>query len=473
MVFSSNIFIFFFLPITIIGYFLLRSIRLKNIWLLIVSLFFYFWAGSSFFPIILYSILLNYVGGCTLEYARISGRTKIQKFIFVLVVALNLVSLGYWKYTGFFVGVVRDVMGWQLVIPQIILPIGISFFTFQGMSYVIDLYRGEVPVQKNILKLGLYIALFPQLIAGPIVRYSDIELQLNNRQHSIDDLAAGIRLFTVGLAKKAVIANSAAVTADAIFDLHPYQNEPAVAWLGLLVYTIQLYFDFSGYSDMAVGLGRMFGFNLPRNFNYPFISCSGSELWKRWHISLSSWFRDYVYIPLGGSRKGNVYLNLLCVFILTGLWHGAAWNYVLWGLFWGVIVVVERFVSCHIRRKLTIPKVFSWIFTMFLWLMSMVIFRTENLQMCGQYFQSLFGAIKIRNAGFSLTYYISKYGIFIIVLGLVAMLPVGSRCYIALKEKMSETRFVLLENTVTLLLLGISIIYVVTGTYNPFIYFQF
>lgn len=408
-----------------------------------------------------------------MEYARTSGRDKLQKFVFVLTVVFNLFSLGYWKYTGFLVNVIRTVTGWQFAIPQIILPIGISFFTFQGMSYVIDLYRGEVPVQKNILKLGLYIALFPQLIAGPIVRYSDIEQQINNRIHSVYDVATGIRLFTVGLAKKAVIANSAAVTADAIFDMHPYQNEPAVAWLGLLVYTIQLYFDFSGYSDMAVGLGRMFGFKFPRNFNYPFIACSGSELWKRWHISLSSWFRDYVYIPLGGSRKGNVYLNLLIVFLLTGLWHGAAWNYVLWGLFWGVIVVSERFVFCHIKRKITIPKFFSWAFTMFLWLMSMVIFRTESLRECGQYFQSLFGMIEMRNVGFSLSYYLNRYEIFIIVLGMAAMLPIGSRCYTILKEKMTQTSFLLLENVVTLLLFGISIMYVVTGTYNPFIYFQF
>lgn len=473
MVFSSNIFIFFFLPITLTGYFMLRSVKSRNLWLLFMSCFFYIFGGAAFFPIILYTILLNYAGGCLLALARASGQEKLCTGIFAGTVALNLLSLGYWKYTGFFLRTVGDLTGWEPVIPQIALPIGISFFTFQGMSYVIDLYRGQVSVQRNPLKLGLYIALFPQLIAGPIVRYSDIERQLDDRRHSLDDMAAGIRIFTVGLAKKAVIANSAAVTADAVFGMQPCQNSPAIAWYGLIIYTIQLYFDFSGYSDMAVGLGRMFGFRFPGNFNYPFLSCSGSEIWRRWHISLSSWFRDYVYIPLGGSRRGNVYWNLLCVFVLTGFWHGASWNYVLWGLYWGLIVVAERFLSGRIRGKVRIPKPVAWIYAMFLWLMSMVIFRTETLRECGQYLLSLFGLLARRDEGFTLIYYVNAYERFILLLGLAAMLPLGKRCYLFLKGRMPEIGFSLLENGVTLLLFGVSVLYVVTGTYNPFIYFQF
>ena len=473
MVFSSTIFIFFFLPVVLAGYFLLRSAKSRNIWLLAVSLFFYFWGGASFFPIIICSIILNYIGGRILGVLQTSGREKLQKGFFVLIVILNLLNLGYWKYTKFIMQTICDISGLQIAIPEIILPIGISFFTFQGMSYVIDVYRKDVPVQKSILKTGLYIALFPQLIAGPIVRYSDIEKQLDTRTHSVDDFAAGIRIFTIGLAKKSILANSAAVMADTIFGLQPYQNEPAVAWLGLLYYTIQLYFDFSGYSDMAIGLGRMFGFEFPKNFNYPFISCSPSELWRRWHISLSTWFKDYVYIPLGGSRKGNVYRNLLCVFILTGLWHGASWNYVMWGLFWGVINIIERILSRKVKWKFSIPKIFSWGFTMFLWCMSMVIFRAETLQKSKQYFQSLFGIIPLRNVGYSLPYYLNRYNIFIIVTGLIAMLPFGRHCYFKLKEKLPETCFLIMENAATLILFGISILYVVTSTYNPFIYFQF
>ncbi|MDD6812386.1 MAG: MBOAT family protein [Lachnospiraceae bacterium] len=473
MVFSSTIFIFFFLPLVLAGYFLAPSIKVKNVWLLLASLFFYFFGGSVFFPIIIYSIVLNYAGGRVIGYLQITGKEKAQKFFFVLTVGLNLLNLGYWKYAKFFMQIVNDITGLKLAIPDIILPIGISFFTFQGMSYVIDVYRKDAQVQKNILKIGLYISLFPQLIAGPIVRYADIEKQLNDRKHSVDEFAAGIRVFTVGLAKKAIIANSTAITADAVFGMHPYQNTPAVAWLGLFTYTLQLYFDFSGYSDMAIGLGRMFGFRFPKNFDYPFISCSATELWRRWHISLSTWFRDYVYIPLGGSRKGNVYFHLMCVFVLTGLWHGAAWNYVLWGFYWAVIIVIERFVTRQLQFKPMVPKFFKWCYAMFLWMMSMVIFRTETLQSSFQYFQSLFGLAPLQNVGFSLDYYINKYEIFIIILGTAAMLPAGKKCYESLKVKMPETGFILLENVATLLLFGVSILYVVTGTYNPFIYFQF
>ncbi|MCM1125247.1 MAG: MBOAT family protein [Lachnospiraceae bacterium] len=473
MVFSSTVFIFFFLPITLAGYFLFRPIKWKNIWLLMASLFFYFWGGYAFFPIILYSILLNYVGGRMLEAPRLSEQKRFRKGIFILILILNLLSLGYWKYAKFIMQTFRSLTGLRFSIPDIILPIGISFFTFQGMSYIIDVYRKEVPVQKNLLNLGLYIALFPQLIAGPIVRYSDIEKQLSQRVHSVDNFSLGIRIFTIGLAKKAIIANSAAITADAIFDIPPFQNEPSVAWLGIVFYSLQLYFDFSGYSDMAIGIGKMFGFQFPRNFNYPYISCSASDLWRRWHISLSVWFRDYVYIPLGGSRKGNVYLHLLCVFILTGVWHGATWNTVLWGLYWGIIVVAEKLILKNIKCPIKIPKIISWMLTIFLWLLSMPIFRTDTLLECLQYFQSMFGFTPHENIGFSLSYYIHSYELFIIITGIIAMTPLGKYCYLWLKEKISENVFLVIENTVAILLLGISILYVVTGTYNPFIYFQF
>lgn len=248
MVFSSTIFIFFFLPVTLAGYYLLPQ-KGKNMWLLAASLFFYAWGGFAFFPIIIYIILLNYSGGLLINYARGKNKQQAQKFVFIITVLLNLFNLGYWKYTGFIVEVMRNLTGISFIIPEIILPIGISFFTFQGMSYVIDLYRGEVPVQKSLLKLGLYIALFPQLIAGPIVRYTEIEKQLTDRKHSIDDFASGVRIFTVGLAKKAIIANSVAITADAIFDVPSSQNTPSIAWLGLICYTFQLYFDFSGYGN--------------------------------------------------------------------------------------------------------------------------------------------------------------------------------------------------------------------------------
>lgn len=472
MVFSSTIFIFFFLPITLAGYYVLPE-KCKNTWLLIASLFFYAWGGIAFFPIIIYTILVNYAGGLLVDYFRQRSSKKAEKAAFIVIIFLNLLNLGYWKYTGFILEVLRDITGLSFDVPEIILPIGISFFTFQGMSYVVDLYRGEVPVQKNLQKLSLYIALFPQLIAGPIVRYTEIEKQLTQRKHSVDDFAGGIRIFTVGLAKKAIIANSVALTADAVFDGPSWQNTPAIAWLGLLCYTFQLYFDFSGYSDMAVGLGRMFGFRFAGNFNYPFISRSVTEFWRRWHISLSSWFRDYVYIPLGGNRTGNVYLNLFCVFVLTGIWHGASWNFVLWGVYFGIWVVIERFISKNVRLRIKIPAALSVVWTMFLWMMSMVLFRAETLGNSIQYYKSLFGRLELHNVGYSLSWYLNRHEIFILIIAAVAALPLGKNICLWLQKKLPETLFTVLENIVTLLLLGISILYVVTGTYNPFIYFQF
>ncbi len=473
MVFSSSIFIFFFLPIVLSGYFLLRSVKARNVWLLLVSLLFYLWGGYAFFPVILYSIALNYTGGRILGTLQAKGYGRARRAVFIITVALNLLSLGYWKYTKFLVQIVNDITGSEFMIPDIVLPIGISFFTFQGMSYVIDVYRGEAGVQKNILKTGLYIALFPQLIAGPIVRYSEIERQLNDRLHSVDQFMDGLKIFTVGLAKKVILSNSLAVTADAVFGNRPCQNIPVVAWLGVVTYSLQLYFDFSGYSDMAVGLGKIFGFRFPRNFDYPYISGSVAELWRRWHISLSTWFRDYVYIPIGGSRRGNVYLNLLCVFLLTGLWHGASWNYVVWGLYWGILIVAERYFSGRHPGRTGLPKVIAWPCTMFLWMISMVIFKTVTLRECGMYLRSMFGLLKLENVGFMPAYYLQIYDVFIIIISIVAMTPSGKWCHRKLKEKMPALSFLLLENTLTLALLAVSFMYVVTETYNPFIYFQF
>ena len=470
MVFSSSIFLFFFLPITLAGYFLL-PFKSKNIWLLFLSLFFYFFGGPSFFPIIMCSIVLNYVGGRLIGLFQETGKTGMQKIVLAVTVAGNLGILGYWKYTGFLLQIVKDITGLSISVPDIILPVGISFFTFQGMSYVIDVYRGTVPVQNSLIKVGLYVALFPQLIAGPIVRYSDIEKELTNRRHSIDDFAEGIRIFTIGLAKKAILANAMAVTADAIFKQHPYQNETAVAWLGIISYLFQLYFDFSGYSDMAIGLGRMLGFHFPKNFDYPYISRSVSEIWRRWHISLTSWFRDYVYIPLGGNRTGHKYRNLMCIFILTGIWHGASWNYVVWGLYWAVLVVIEKLLSSKIKVRM--PSFLSWIFTMLLWIIGLVIFRTDTLTLCGQYCLSLFGLGPAQARGFSLVYYIGRYEICMLLICVVAATPLGRYIYQYIRQKLPQSFFLLVENLTTLMLFCISAMYVVTGTYNPFIYFQF
>lgn len=404
------------------------------------------------------------------------------KAIFIFIMIGNIANLCYWKYTGFFLNTVNSWFNTEIQVPSIVLPIGISFFTFQGMSYVIDLYRKKVPVQKSIINIALYISMFPQLIAGPIVRYESIAEQIGNRKSTVDEFSSGIRLFVIGLSKKLIIANSVAAVADKIFGLPATENMVSVSWLGVVCYTFQLYYDFSGYSDMAIGLGRMFGFHFPENFNYPYISWSVSEFWRRWHISLSSWFRDYVYIPLGGSRTGNVYFNLLCVFFLTGLWHGASWNFVLWGLLFAVFTILERFIRRHHgssvktsppRLPSVLLSIAGWVYTMFIWIMSMVLFRADNLQEAGSYYLSLFGLNKLQNVGFTFAYYVHRYELFILILAAFFSFPIARNAMKLLKKRASENLYTILVNVGTLILFAINVLYILTETYNPFIYFRF
>ena len=488
MVFSSTTFVFFFLPITLIGYFICRNIQVKNIWLLSVSLFFYFWGGPAFLPILVFCICFNYLGGLLISGARCKGNNLAAKIFFVLVIVGNIANLCYWKYTGFILNSINTWYNAKIQVPSITLPIGISFFTFQGMSYVIDLYRKKVPVQKNLINIALYISMFPQLIAGPIVRYESISGQIDRRRCTVEEFSSGIRLFVVGLSKKLIIANSVASVADKIFGLPANQNMVSVSWLGVVCYTFQLYYDFSGYSDMAIGLGRMFGFKFPENFNYPYISRSVSEFWRRWHISLSSWFRDYVYIPLGGSRTGNVYLNLLCVFFLTGLWHGASWNFVLWGLIFAVCTIIERWVKKHVELNRIkdepsgkntyinnglLLSVAGWVYTMFVWMMSMVLFRADTLQNAGSYYLSLFGLNKLQNVGFTLSYYLNRYELFVLIAAAFFSFPVAKNIYGLLKKKLPLVGFTVLLNAGTVVLFVVNTMYILTETYNPFIYFRF
>lgn len=482
MVFSSNTFLFFFLPICLIGYYILRN-KARNTWLLFMSLLFYAWGGLGFLPTICTSILLNYLGGYLLYRSEKIQKEKLRKGIFILVVVLNLLLLGYWKYLNFFTETLGSVLGKSFGLEKIILPIGISFFTFQGLSYVIDVYRKQVPVQKSIINVGLYIALFPQLIAGPIVRYSDINQEIICREHSVEKLVEGIRRFTVGLAKKAILANSFAVNADAIFNMPYTQNTPAVAWIGAISYMLQIYFDFSGYSDMAIGLGKMFGFHFLENFNYPYISKSISEFWRRWHISLGSWLRDYIYIPLGGNRKGKrrKIINTLIVFGISGLWHGANWTFIFWGVFYGVLIVdgmltkepIQKFNRNHKFTDTYWFNAFRIMRTNLLVLIGWVFFKSNSMEYAVGYIGSMFGLTDVRLAGYTWEWYLTKYNIFILICGLAAMLPLAKKIFESLKKRLSADIFDVTCNVGTLVLLGICIMYVVTSTYNPFIYFQF
>jgi len=386
MVFSSIIFLFFFLPLTLLCYYC-TSKRLRNLSLLLFSLCFYCWGEGKFALLMIFSIILNYFGAILLNKVN----TKlIKNAVLSQLLFINLAPLFYFKYFNFFFENISK-LGIHLSINHIHLPIGISFFTFQAISYIIDVYRKEVAPQESIINLGLYIALFPQLIAGPIIRYHDIARQLVFRTINIDKFALGVERFVYGLGKKVLIANPMGAIADSVFALAPHQLSTSTAWIGILCYTMQIYYDFSGYSDMAIGLGRMFGFSFLENFNYPYIAKSAREFWRRWHISLSNWLRDYLYIPLGGNRLGTLrtHSNLLIVFLLCGLWHGASWNFVLWGIVHGLFLVIERgrFGHWMAKRLKAVQHIYLVIIVINTW----VLFRAESLPEALHYFKTLYG----------------------------------------------------------------------------------
>lgn len=461
MIFSSTIFLFIFLPIVLLANFIIpqKYVQAKNVILLIASLLFYAWGEPKNVLIMLLSIVVNYALGILL--GKFKAEPGKKKVVLIASLVFNLGLLFFFKYFNFATGG---------IFPEIALPIGISFFTFQIMSYVIDVYRGNVEPQRNLLKLTLYISLFPQLIAGPIVRYIDVEKQLSDRVCTLEKTAKGMVRFSMGLAKKVIISNTVAQIADVVFNMDG--TVPAVtAWMGVICYALQIYFDFSGYSDMAIGIGHMLGFDFLENFNYPYISTSVQEFWRRWHISLSSWFRDYLYIPLGGNRKGNArtYLNLLIVFAATGFWHGASWNFLVWGLFYGVFLIVERLGLNRILAKL--PKFIGWIYTMLVVLVGWVFFRADTMSAAIKYIGEMFSF----NGG--LTHATSQFtnlSFFVMLLALLISAPV----YPFIKGKIEKTEpgkklFMVVEILLVAGLLITSVIFLTGSDYNPFIYFRF
>ncbi len=462
MIFSSTLFLFIFLPLTLLIYYAIpkKYVMAKNIELLIASLIFYAWGEPKNVLLMLLSIAANYLFGRLLE--KYDENKTIRKIVLIISVVFNLGMLFYFKYLGFFTGGRIS----------IILPIGISFFTFQIMSYTIDVYLRNVKAQRDPFKLALYISLFPQLIAGPIVRYIDIEKELACRTYDIDKIFKGVTRFSVGLAKKVVISNTVGLLADNIFKLDPTLMSSATGWLGAIAYTLQIYFDFSGYSDMAIGLGHMMGFNFIENFNYPYISKSVQEFWRRWHISLSSWFRDYLYIPLGGNRKGKdrTYINLLIVFACTGFWHGAAWNFLVWGLFHGFFLVIERIGFKKVLDK--IPSFIGHIYTMLIAILGWVLFRAETMGKAWQYICTMF---RFSDWGWSKAVaQLDGYTLVILVLGVVCSFPIVP----TLREKLrkynwGETAVSVIGGVSMITLLLLSIFCLTGSDYNPFIYFRF
>ena len=468
MVFSSMIFLCVFLPVVLIVYYVLPK-QLRNLWLLLASLFFYAWGEPRYILIMLFSTVFDYCNGRIIAYATEKGRhDTLGRAALVLSVVGNLGILCFFKYTDFALETLNRLAGTQFGLLQLALPIGISFYTFQTMSYTIDVYRGETTAQRNIISFGMYVCLFPQLIAGPIVRYKEVQKEVDARTTTISGVVHGLQRFLVGLAKKVLLANQIGALWDDIKGLGSADMSMALAWLGALAFTFQIYFDFSGYSDMAIGLGEMFGFHFPENFDHPYESKSITEFWRRWHMTLGAWFREYLYIPLGGNRKGVVrqIFNLFIVWFLTGLWHGAGWNFILWGLYYFVLLVLEKFVLRGVLERL--PAIVQHLYALFFVVVGWVIFACDDMGLLGSYLKALFGVGV--PAGNALALYEWDIQAPFLVILLIAATTIPVR--IAKQLTREEQRPPLLM-VYTVVLLVLSLAFLVSGSYNPFLYFRF
>lgn len=466
MVFSSIVFLFYFLPLTIILYYL-APVRMRNGILLVVSLIFYGFGEPIYISIMVLSILIDYTNGLLIEKYR-THRILPKVFLTVSIMG-NLGLLGFFKYGDFFIGNLNQLIRTDFGLLNVALPIGISFFTFQTMSYSIDVYRGNTRAQKDIITFGAYVTMFPQLIAGPIVIYKDVEKQLRERKVDADSLKYGILRFTLGLSKKVLLANNIGALWEQVKGMPVERLSVATAWMGIAAFTLQIYFDFSGYSDMAIGLGKIFGFDFLENFNYPLISKSITEFWRRWHISLSHWFRDYLYFPLGGSRKGSgrTVRNIIIVWVLTGFWHGAAWNYMLWGAYFSVILLLEKFILKGILTRM--GGFFSRVYTWIVLLVSFAIFALEDLDHLRGYLLAMMGSGRIMDETF--LYFTGSFGLLFLILFLSAT-PLPYRLFRkVIQGQGMPSRAV--GNVVLVLLFLLSVAYIVDGTYNPFLYFRF
>ncbi len=465
MLFSSIAFLYYFLPAVLLCYFLAPRAA-KNAVLLVSSLVFYAWGEPKYVVLMVASIVLFYVCGLAIERAK---RRALKKLWLGVSVVLSLALLGVFKYADFFIGSFSAATGLSVPLLKLALPIGISFYTFQCLSYTVDVYRGDAAAQKNPISFGAYVALFPQLIAGPIVRYVDVSEALDRRTHSWQDAASGIRRFIIGLAKKILLAN----TLGELTSIFRASGEKSVLfyWLYAASFTLHIYFDFSGYSDMAIGLGRVFGFRFPENFDYPYLSRSVTEFWRRWHRTLGSWFRDYVYIPLGGNRvsRGRWVVNILAVWMLTGLWHGAAWNFVLWGLMYALLLLLERWVPA--LQKL--PSVLRWGYTMLVVMLGFVLFNAESLQQAGGDLAAMFGLGALPAVTQETLYYLKSYAVVLALATAGATPLVRNMAQRLSRHKLWGTVMAAAEPLVLLGLLAVCTAYLVDGSFNPFLYFRF
>lgn len=466
MVFSSLLFLFCYLPIVLLIYYLIPY-KFRNPFLFVVNLIFYGWGEPIYVSLMIFSTIVDYTCGYFIDKYKRQNRKDIAKRFVILSAVINLSLLGFFKYIDFFIGIINFIPGINIPLLHVALPIGISFYTFQTMSYSIDVYRDDAPMQKNIITFGTYVSLFPQLIAGPIVRYKDIAYQLDHRKETLDGFTKGVKLFCIGLGKKVLIANQMGALWDSIQSTGT-NNGWAGSWIGIIAYTFQIYFDFSGYSDMACGLGNMLGFEFLKNFNYPYISQSITEFWRRWHISLSTWFKEYVYIPLGGNRKGKSrqIINLLIVWLLTGFWHGADFNFIFWGLYFGLILILEKFVLWKLLNKL--PAFLRHIYSLILIILGWVLFYFSDLTKMWAFIKSMF-SFAGPAMGSEASVYILSY-LPLLIVACIASTPLFAGLYNKLK---SNRMMWLFETLFCIIVLGLSTAALVSQSYNPFLYFRF
>ena len=468
MVFSSLIFIFIILPLVLVSYYIAPR-RLRNTVILLASLLFYAWGEPTYIILIIISILINYLGALLIR-VHIKNKDK-SKFIFITLLLIDISILFFFKYYGFAIECLGSIIGLDLKVKSISLPLGISFYTFQQISYIADIYMQKVKPERNLIDFATYITMFPQLIAGPIVKYDDIHKQLANRKESINKFGEGVQRFIIGLGKKVILANNIGVISTQVKEVNLNDLSIVLSWIGIIAFTLQIYFDFSGYSDMAIGLAKMFGFDFLENFDYPYISKSITEFWRRWHMSLGGWFREYIYIPLGGNKKGTLIQvrNLFIVWFTTGLWHGASTNFVVWGLYFGVILFIEKIYLKDLLKK--IPSMFSHIYTLIIVMIGWVIFDMNTLTDSGHYIKIMFGFgnnIFIDN----LAKYILTNNFIILLIGLICSTKLIKIYMNKIKSTFREND-VFLITAINLLILIISTAYLVGASYNPFLYFRF
>ena len=473
MIFSSILFLLYFLPFVLTIYFIFPR-KYRNFILFLSSLFFYSWGEPKYIWIMLFSTVVDYTCGRMVHYYKTNNNIRRSKLWLGVSIVINLSLLGFFKYSDFLISNINNIFNLGIPLLNLILPIGISFYTFQTMSYTIDVFRGDTRVQNNIISFGTYVTLFPQLIAGPIVRYQTIAEEIDNRVETFDLFGEGVKRFILGLGKKVLLANGIGLLWDNISHTNMSGIPVLTAWMGILAFGFQIYFDFSGYSDMAIGLGKIFGFNFLENFNYPYMSKSITEFWRRWHMSLGTWFKEYLYIPLGGNRKGKVLniRNILIVWMLTGIWHGASWNFAIWGLYFGIILILEKLFILNFLKKM--PNYISRIYTLVLVFISWVIFAFDSLLEGVNYLKILFGLSGVELMD-NTTVYLLYTNILLFMILIIGSTDLPKRLWIwiSVKFKNKQATIFILENLFLFSILIISIAYLVDQSYNPFLYFRF